>query len=230
MTRLIFVRFLVAFGIVSGAWLSATLLAEESRPPPDTSPTAVTRQEVWQAEVAELRVRGLAPQQLPRVEDLDLPVALPARASRTLRVSSVCWEAGPRRTQFRLECGAPGQCLPFLVYVRDSAGNDVRGSFNADASARAGSCRLASGPRPTPQSRLAPVAPPQPPPKPTVRAGDRATAVFLADRLRMTASVTCLERGREGEVIRVRGQDGYVFRARISGPGLLEALPQGEPK
>jgi len=34
----------------------------------------------------------------------------------------------------------------------------------------------------------------------------------------------------EGEVIRVRGQDGYVFRARISGPGLLEALPQGEPK
>jgi hypothetical protein len=114
--------------------------------------------------------------------------------------------------------------------VRDSAGNDVRGSFNADASARAGSCRLASGPRPTPQSRLEPVAPPQPPPKPTVRAGDRATAVFLADRLRMTASVTCLERGREGEVIRVRGQDGYVFRARISGPGLLEALPQGEPK
>jgi len=59
MTRLIFVRFLVAFGIVSGAWLSATLLAEESRPPPDTSPTAVTRQEVWQAVVAELGPRGL---------------------------------------------------------------------------------------------------------------------------------------------------------------------------
>ena len=223
-TRSIFVRFLAAFGIVSGAWLSATLLAEESRPPPATSPTAVTRQEVWQAVAAELRVRGLAEQQLPRVEDLDLPVALPARARRTLRVSSVCWDAGPRRTQFRLECGAPGQCLPFLVYVRDSAGNDVRGSFNADASARAGSCRLAGGVRPAPQPRLAPVAPPQPPPKPTVRAGDPATAVFLADRLRMTASVTCLERGREGEVIRVRGPDGRIFQARISGPGLLEVL------
>jgi flagella basal body P-ring formation protein FlgA len=59
-----------------------------------------------------------------------------------------------------------------------------------------------------------------------VRAGERATAVFLSSRLRMTASVTCLEHGREGEIIRVRGLDGHVFRARISGPALLEALPQ----
>ncbi len=66
----------------------------------------------------------------------------------------------------------------------------------------------------------------RPKPIPVVRAGERATAVFLADRLRMTASVTCLERGNEGEIIRVRSQDGHVFRARISGPALLEALPQ----
>ena len=59
-----------------------------------------------------------------------------------------------------------------------------------------------------------------------LRAGDRAMAVFLSNRLRMTANVTCLERGREGEIIRVRSQDGRVFRARISGPGRLEALPQ----
>jgi len=59
-----------------------------------------------------------------------------------------------------------------------------------------------------------------------VRAGDRATAVFLSARLRISASVTCLERGREGEVIRVRNEDGQVFRARISGPALLEAVPQ----
>jgi flagella basal body P-ring formation protein FlgA len=59
-----------------------------------------------------------------------------------------------------------------------------------------------------------------------VRAGDRATAVFASDRVRIAASVTCLERGREGEVIRVRGEDGQVFRARISGPARLEAVPQ----
>jgi flagella basal body P-ring formation protein FlgA len=49
--------------------------------------------------------------------------------------------------------------------------------------------------------------------------------VFVSSRLRLTASVTCLERGREGEIIRVRSQDGRVFRARISGPARLEALP-----
>jgi hypothetical protein len=206
--RSIFARFLFAFGIVSGSLLASG----ESRPPPGTPPTPVTRQEVWQAVVAELRERGLSEQQLPRVEDLDLPVALPALAGRRLRVSSACWDAGPRRTQFHLECGEPGQCLPFLVYVRD----DVRDFVNADAGARARSCRLASGSRPAPEAL----------PKPAVRAGDRATAVFLSNRLRMTASVTCLERGREGEVIRVRSPDGHVFRARISGPALLEALPQ----
>jgi len=59
-----------------------------------------------------------------------------------------------------------------------------------------------------------------------LRVGDRATAVFLSSRLRMTANVICLERGREGAVIRVRSQDGHVFRARISGSARVEALPQ----
>ena len=75
-------------------------------------------------------------------------------------------------------------------------------------------------------SHPAPEAPVKALAKPAVRAGDRATAVFLSARLRISASVTCLERGREGEVIRVRGEDGQVFRARISGPALLEAVPQ----
>ncbi len=208
--RFIFVRFIFAFGIVSGS----LLWAGEFRTLPDTRPTPVTRQEVWQAVAAELRERGLSEQQLPRVEDLDLPVALPALAGRRLRVSSACWDAGPRRTQYRLECGEPGQCLPFLVYVHADARNYVRNDGNAGT--RAGACRLTSRSRPAPEAA----------PKPAVRAGDRATAVFLANRLRMTASVTCLERGREGEVIRVRSQDGHIFRARISGPALLEALPQ----
>ena len=237
MTRSIFARSIFAFGIVSGAWLSATLLAEESRPPPG-APAPVTRQEVWQAVVAELRIRGLSDRQLPPIENLDLPVALPARAGRTLRVSSACWDAGPRRTQFRLECVEPGQCLPFLVYLRDDVRddvrdddrndvrNDVRNHGNGDAVARAGSCRLRSGSRPALDPHLAPETAPKSPPKPTVRPGDRATAVFLFEHLRMTASVTCLERGREGEVIRVRGPDGRIFPARISGPDLLEALPQ----
>jgi len=216
-TRFIFAR-ICAFAMAVGALLSTELAAEELRAPTGTPPTPVTRQEVWQAVVAELRKWGLSEQQLPQIEDLDLPVALPALPARRLRVSSACRDEGPRRTQFRVECGEPGQCLPFLVYVHDS--------LNAEAGAGAGSCRLALGPRPESGLRPAPAASPKPSPKPTVRAGDPARAVLLANGFRMTASVTCLERGREGEVIRVRGLDGHVFRARISGPARLEALPQ----
>jgi hypothetical protein len=208
--RFVFV-FVLVFAIAAGSPLSARLSAEESRTPADTRPTPVTRQEVWQAVVAELRQRGLPEPQLPRIEDLALPVALPALAGRKLRVSSACWDEGHERNQFRLECGEPGQCLPFLAYVHVQ---------NRDAGTRAGSCRLEAPSRPAPEAPVKPLA------KPAVRAGDRATAVFLSARLRISASVTCLERGREGEVIRVRNEDGQIFRARISGPALLEAVPQ----
>jgi len=234
-TRPIFARFVFAFGFVLGsllfagiaagtsaglsAELSTEVSAEESRPSPGTPPTVATRREVWQVVVAELQREGLSEQRLPRIEDLELPGALPALAGRRLRVSSACWDEGPRRTQFHLECDEPGHCLPFLVYLHNAylhnPGRDYVGD-DQNASARAGSCRPASQSRQTPE----------PSPKPVLRAGDRATAVFLSNRLRMTASVTCLERGREGEVIRVRSQDGRVFRALISGPARLEVVSQ----
>ena len=216
--RSAFACFLFAFEIVAGSLLAVGLSAEASGTPPDVQPTPVTRQEVWQAVVAELHERGLSEPQLPRIDDLDLPVAVPAAAGRKLRVSSACWDEGRERTQFRLECAEPGQCLPFLVYVHVHLRDSDEGKANG--SARAGLCRVASGSRPALE------APPKPLAKPAVRAGDRATAVFVSDRLRITASVTCLERGREGDVIRVRSEEGQVFRARISGPALLEAVPQ----
>jgi hypothetical protein len=237
----IFARLRFAFAIAAGwllcagfsaglsAELSAELSTEESGTPPGASST-VTRQEVWQAVAAELRRRGLAEQQLPRVEDIDLPMALPALVGRKLRVSSECWDAVPQRTQFRLECGAPGECLPFLVYLHGDVHGDVHADLRGDvhdaqdanAGAHAGSCRLATGSHLGLRSRSVPEASP----KPTVRAGERARAVLLSNGFRMTASVTCLDRGGAGEIIRVRALDGHVFRARISGPALLEALPQ----
>ncbi|MBZ5613074.1 MAG: flagella basal body P-ring formation protein FlgA [Acidobacteriia bacterium] len=210
--RLISGRFLLVCGILAAASLSGELAAEPSRIPPDARFTPVTRQEVWQAVAAELRQQGMMEPQWPRIEDLDLPGALPALAGRRLRVVSSCWDEGPQRTQFRLECGEPGECLPFLVYLHDSRRDDK----TMAASWRAGSCRPRSlSPHPAAASR-----------KPVMRAGDRALAVFAAEGLRMAASVTCLERGREGDVIRVRAQDGRIFRARVSGPARLEALPQ----
>lgn len=215
--RSFYARFLfaLAFAVAACSLLAAQASNAELHTLPDMGPTLVPRQEVLRAVVSELRQRGLSEQELPRVEDLDLPATLPSLAGRRLRVRSSCSDEGLRRTQFRLECGAPGQCLPFLVYVRDSVRDRVHYGLSSGLGALAGSCRMASS-RPPLEALV----------KPAVRAGDRATAVFLADRLRMTASVTCLERGREGEVIRVRGLDGHVFRARISGPDQLEALPQ----
>lgn len=223
--RLICVR-IFAFALVIAVVvpLPSALAAEESGAPSGSRPTPITRQEVWQAVVAELRRRGLAESQMPRVADLDMPIAQPALAGRTLRVASTCWDAGPLRTQFRLECGVPGHCLPFLVYIH----NSVRKSLDPHAE----SCRITTGSRPSPGASLKPVlktnsqSASQPASLPTMRPGDPARAVFLSNGFRMSASVTCLERGREGEIIRVRSPDGHVFRARISGPSLLDVLPQ----
>ena len=116
---------------------------------------------------------------------------------------SSCWDAASERTQFRMQCGTAGECLPFFVYLRDS--------LEADAV----SCRLSAS---RPLQKIMP--------KLVVRAGDRAVAEFVSAQLRMSASVVCLERGREGDVIRVRSAEGRIFRARISGPARLEAVPQ----
>ncbi|MBZ5547714.1 MAG: flagella basal body P-ring formation protein FlgA [Acidobacteriia bacterium] len=185
------------------AWLAPALLAQEtgrSFPP-------VTRQEVWQAVAGELRDRGLREEQLPRAEDLDLPVAVPASQGRTLRVAAVCWDADRGRVEFRLECREAVQCIPFLAYVPSI---DVRTAERAHA----GSCRSGPGSAPAQPKKVA------------VRAGERAMVVLVANRLRLTTSVICLERGTEGEIIRVKNQDGHIFRARVRAPAVLEALPQ----
>src|SRR6266536_2947789 len=105
------------------ALVGPALLAQEARLPFPP----VTREEAWQAVAGELRERGLREEQLPRADDLDLPVAVPAAEGRTLRVATVCWDAGLGRVQFRLECREPGQCIPFLAYAR-TAGKIMAGS------------------------------------------------------------------------------------------------------
>ncbi len=220
MVRLLFragFSFVVTVAIAAGMLMPSRLLADEAGTG-GMEATPVTRDEVWRAVVEELRGGGLAESQLPRMEDIDLPVALPAAAGRKLRVRSACWDEGTQRTTFRLECGTPGRCLPFLAYVRGRYDDEGDG----DADGRAGLC----GPKLEARATDALRVPVKAPPQPMVRAGDRAMATFVAEGLRIAASVTCLERGREGEVIRVRGEDGQVFRARVSGPTRLEAVTQ----
>ena len=133
---------LCACGILLSALLRGEVTTKASRPPPGTPPTPATRQEVWEAVVSELRQRGLSERQLPQIEDLDLPGALPVLTGRELRVSSACWDERPRRTQFRLECGELGQCLPFFVYLHSDLHNTgLYDPANTDAIPRAGACQ-----------------------------------------------------------------------------------------
>jgi hypothetical protein len=197
------------FPFLAGIFLPFALTAcgwgQSSRP----VLTPVTRDEVWQAVTGELRQRGVREEQLLQVDEIDLPAAVPAAASRTLRVSMVCWDADLERAQFQLECREPGQCLPFLAYA-DAARSTAMGSQKIAGSA----CRSGSRPR-----NIASLGH-----KDMIRVGDRATVVFRGSRLNLTAAVTCLERGTEGAIVRVRNEDGQVFRARVSAPARLEAL------
>jgi len=104
--------------------VSITLLsAQETRP----VPTPITRDEVWQAVTLELRQRGVREEQLLGLDEIDLPGVIPAAASRTLKVSMVCWDAERGRAQFQLECREPGQCVPFLAYA-DAGRSTAMGS------------------------------------------------------------------------------------------------------
>ena len=183
------------------------VFAQNTRP----TLTSVNRDEVWEAVTAELRQRGVREEQLLTVEEIELPSAVPAAASRTLRVSMVCWDADLGRAQFQLECREPGQCVPFLAYA-DAARSTAMGSARIAGSA----CRTASQRRNGSATQS----------KTMIRTGDRATVVFRGDQINLITPVTCLERGAEGSIIRVRNQDGKIFRARVSAPARLEALSQ----
>ena len=247
----IFARFsrmvLLLWAILCGGFpfeISDTLAAEissgDSRPPPGTPTSPAMRQAIWQLVMSELRNLGGPDKALPGIEDLDVPSALPPLGGRRLRVASACWDEGTRRSQFRLECDQPGQCLPFFVYLHRDVylhknvyppqHNDVaaRDALSGETFQSVGSDAVAESCRPTLELHHVALGLHSPRPvvvKPTVSPGDRAVAVFVSNHFKMSATVICLDRGREGEVIRVRSQNGQVFRARISGPALLEALP-----
>src|SRR5262249_45141578 len=152
--------------------------------------------------------RGLPEQQLLEPDEIELPAAVPAVPGRSLRVSMICWDAELERAQFQMECREPVQCVPFLAYA--AAGRStVLGSDRV----RGSSCRNVSHSITVPSVAH----------KFIVRVGDRATVFFRGNALRMSALVTCLERGAAGDLIRVRNQDGQIFRARIFAPAQLEA-------
>ena len=174
--------------------------------------TPVTQEEVWQVVAAYLRAAGIEEQEIPAAEDLEFPGTILARKSRTLRVAGLCWEDRMERVAFRLECTRGGGCLPFLVY------GGIKQLHASGKIEIAATCSRQAG---TPAAKTVHK-------EIVVRAGDRATVMFRGDQLQVSVPVTCVERGAEGEIIRVRNADGVLFRARVLGTALLEALANEE--
>lgn len=162
--------------------------------------TVVTHDEIEQAIASELRAR-LPEESPPPVWDVEVPLAVSVAGSHRLRVTSVCRETDAQLARFQLACVERGACLPFLTWVHVSE------------SVPAAACSAA-----VPHGSSRPIA--------LVEPGRKAMAVLAVAGLRMTASVTSLERGAKGDIVFVRGQEGHTFRARVAGPGFVEALPQ----
>lgn len=155
--------------------------------------------EVRQVINSELSPRTTSEEQPLSVDDIEVPLAVPMRPGSILRVSSMCWDQNAQSMRFQLRCGRTSECLPFLAYVR--------GTLRANVPA----CQAESvhAARKSAQSQ--------------VRTGAHATAVLSGAGIRINAEVTCLQGGNPGDIIRVRGHEGRVFRARIIGPSLVEA-------
>ena len=191
--------------LLSKLLIVSTILSGSSVRSQDSPPRVpIAREHVRDSIILELRLRGVPADDLPQVDEIELPVAVPIAPGATLRVTESCWDSTLARQRFRIECQQPGSCVPFLAYVKTS-----------HSPAIAQSCQTTSKSKNVTVTR-----------KPVIRAGDRATVVYHGDRMRLTTMVTCLDRGAEGDVIRVRNQDGRIFRARISSATLLEAVPQ----
>lgn len=187
-------------GVVVVAILAGSLLwGQEAE---ERALSLLTRDGVWQVVAAELRQQGFAESELPNVDALELPVAVPEHAVGNLRVVSSCWDERLRRAEFRLECAEAGQCVSFFAYARME-----RGALNpcqAHTQVVKKSTRAAH----------------------LIHSGDRARVLFQGRGFLLSQQVTCLEHGGMGEVIRVRNQDGRIFRARVSGPARLDAMTQ----
>jgi hypothetical protein len=158
-----------------------------------------------------LTQRGVPAAQLPSLDELDC-TAVPPRAG-PLAVEHVNWDAQRRAFQFRIACSAPQRCLPFLVHARvgETKAALIRESLDI----------VGEGERPTRRVRLRTGG--HSPNRSLVSPGRPATLLVERDGMRIRASVTCLERGGKGEIVRVRLHDTrQLFRAQVIGDALVK--------
>jgi len=160
--------------------------------------------------------------QMSKLEGLYLqaPVYV-TKADPGLRVKRLEPDRVERKTRFLLWTSKEPGMLPFYVTVE---GLPERMGWSAGSPLLLGgdSARGTASSSELPQRvTLSPAV--------LVTRGEPAKLVFETATLRMTALVTPLESGVQGQIIRVRNQDTHrELKAEVIGKGLLEAEAEGE--
>jgi len=108
------------------------------------------------------------------------------------------WDALQNRARLRFRCLPRNACAPFAV-AREMSIHDFESLGHANLR--------------TSVNRE---------PNLFAKPGDVLTLVVANGGVRVTAVVTCLERAKEGQSIRVRRSDGRVLRGRLVAAGLVE--------
>jgi hypothetical protein len=146
-------------------------------------------------------------------ENVDCAAArdIPQEAALELKKSG--WSAARARWEFALRCARPGDCVPFMVWVRDPktavAGAESRSGTVGRGSAFGETPRLRDGAGGA--ERL-------------VKAGQTATLTWDQAGIRVVVPVTCLDAGGLGQLVRVRLKNAArILRAEVVGEGRLRA-------
>ena len=148
--------------------------------------------------VDALRARGLQRDEMPTELNLEL---VPEHVS--LRVEDVFWDSIRRVVQIRMACEQSAMCLPFLINARVSQANEsaVRDKLSRGMAPAVGRSQRA---------------------KTLVQNGKPATLFVQNQGLRITTPVVCLQRGTEGQWVRVRiAKSKSIVLAQVVGAGLV---------
>ncbi len=150
------------------------------------------------ADVARV-VRGAMSQSL----DCSSVRGIPQEAS--LELLKTDWNARLRRWEFALRCVKPQDCVPFLVWAVANPGV-------AAAGVSAGLLRPEAPPAERNLEDL-------------IKPGQSAILIWERESIRVAVTVTCLDAGRVGEVIRVRIQNASrILRAEVLADRTLRAV------
>jgi hypothetical protein len=167
--------------------------------------------EIYPAVEKALVDRGVPVTQLPAQEELDCAAA--PRRPGPFAVEDVAWDAERQVFQIRIACSDAPRCLPFLVQAHVGQAKAVAIRQKLKASARqpgAGRLEIRQASSGGTATHV------------LVKPGHAATLLLERDGVRIRMPVTCLERGAEGDLVRVRLKAArQFFRAQVIGTDLV---------